>query len=327
MNKYVFAYDGGGTKTRLNVVDYSGYIHYDEIAEGSNIFSIGDQHFNKVINGLFTSAKEKLEISDYQIDLVYLGLSGADLEEDYLRLNQACKKIFGEIKFVVVNDAWIILRSGLKTPYGAVCISGTGANAAALDRLGNKAILRALGYTTGTFGGGLDIAREALHYAFRADEMTFEDTLLRYEIPKLFGKETMSDVLELMYPKNTIDKYNLGKITKIVSDCALKDDAVSRMILKHIATHLALQTAGVIKQLGLEEQVIPVVIGGRVFDMEAKYFVECFEEKLKDKVRKAYLVKPKFTPVVGAYLLALDYMEVFQSDEIERNLIESGGKL
>ncbi len=325
--KYIFAYDGGGTKTRINVVDLSGNILFDQITTGSNIVSAGDDEFKKIIEGLFLEAKFKLKIVDSDILTIYLGLSGADLDSDYLRLEQACKSIFKEIRFKVVNDAWIVLRSGLKTAYGACCIAGTGTNACAIDQSGNKAILRALSYITGTFGGGLDIARDALHYAFRASELTYKDTLLKTEIPKLLEVSDMSEVIPLLYPTRLIDKLTFGNITGVVEYCALQGDEVSNSILENVANHIALQTAGVIKQLGLEKTALPVVVGGRVFQIKAKVFLETFIEVLRKEVPLFELVLPKFNPVVGAYLFALDELKINQTEEIEMNLMKSGGKL
>ena len=325
--KYIFAYDGGGTKTRLNVMDYEGHIVFDKTTTGSNIVSSGELTFTSIIEGLFQDAKTALDINNSDISFVYLGLSGADLEEDYLRLYDVCRPIFGKIKIEIANDAWIILRSGLSKPYGAVCICGTGTNSAAINKFNEHAILRALSYTLGTYGGGLDIAREALHYAFRAEELTYKDTILKTEIPKLLGVDEMKDVIPLFYPNRTIDKQAFGSITGLVDDCALKGDEVSIMILENVAKHIALQTTGVIKQLNMQDEDVPVVIGGRVFQVKSKEFIDTFEQTLKEVVPNATIIKPKFTPVVGAYLLALDILGIKQTQMIEQNLLESGGRL
>jgi len=325
--KYIFAYDGGGTKTRMNVIDLNGHIHFDQTTSGSNIVSSGEDIFVSIIQGLFDQAKRALNIADEDIAFIFLGLSGADLEDDYKRLENACLGIFGHIRFRVVNDAWIVLRSGLKKPYGACCIAGTGTNACAINQEGDHAILRALSYMTGTFGGGLDIARDALHYAFRAEEKTYKDTLLLKEIPKLLKVNDMSDVIPLLYPKRLIDKKTFGDITGVVEKCALKGDEVSIMILKHVAKHIAYQTAGVIKQLGMENEQVPVVVGGRVFQIKTDIFIQTFEKHLREEVALFKLVIPKFSPVVGAYLMALDELNIQQTNDIESQLMKSGGKL
>ena len=324
--KYIIAIDGGGTKTRINVMNKSGVILFDYITTGSNIVSVGNEVFTNIINSLFNQAKKFLRIENKDIELVYLGLSGADLESDYTRLSEVCFPIFKSIKYIIVNDAWIILRSGLNESYGAVCICGTGTNSAAISKAGDKAILRSLGYTLGTRGGGLDIARDALHYAFRSEELTFQKTKLESELPKLLNVKDMSGVVDLFYPK-TISKELFGSITGLVGDLALEGDAVSIMILKDIARHIALQTSGVIKQVGIQNEQVPVVIGGRVFTMKAKVFIEEFTRVLQSEVENATILRPKFSPVVGAYLLALDYLGIAQTGVIEHNLLKSGGGL
>ncbi len=325
--KYIFAYDGGGTKTRLNVIDLFGNIHFDKITSGSNVSSSGNIEFKRVINVLFQEAKENLNISNSDIIYISLGLSGADLEADYKNLYDLCQNIFKGVKFFIKNDAWIILRSGLASQYGAVCICGTGTNSAAINNNGKEAILRSLSYILGTYGGGLDIARDALHYAFRASELTFKDTILRIEIPELFKVKNMEEVVPLFYPKRIVDKVSFGKITELVINSAKEDDEVSIMILENIAKNIAQQTAGVIKQLKMENEKVPVVIGGRVFQSDCSCFINTFEETLKEEVEMAYIIKPKFTPVVGAYLFALDKLGIKQSIDIENNLLKSGGKL
>lgn len=325
--KYIVAFDGGGTKTRINVVDLEGNIVFDKITRGCNIFSIGEEPFKEVIKECFDEAKEFLKITNEDIESVYLGLSGADLEEDYIRLENACKPLFGDLKYTIVNDAWIILRSGVTSHYGAVCIAGTGTNSAAVNQNGDQAILRALNYTLGTYGGGIEIAREGLHQAFRADELTYEDTMLREEIPKLLKVKNMEEVVPFFYPKRTIDKQTYGSITPLVNECALKGDAVSIMILEKVATHMALQTVGVMKQVGVIKEEIPVVYGGRVFTLTYKGFLETFKNKVLEYVPNATFVEPKFTPVIGAYLNALDELGIKQTKQIESNLLRSGGQL
>lgn len=325
--KYIFAYDGGGTKTRINVADLNGNILFDKTTTGSNILGVGKMKFREIIEGLFVEAKQSLKIKNEDIAQVFLGLSGADLEEDYFNLYEACNPIFTGVKFEILNDAWIIMRSGLSESYGAVCICGTGTNSAAINKDGNKAILRSLSFTLGTKGGGLDIARDALHYAFRADELSYKETILRTKIPDLLGVKKIEDIIPMFYPTRTLDSKRFGSITGLVGECAANGDEVSNMILKENAKHIALQTAGVIKQVHIEHEKVPVVIGGRVFSIKAPIFLDTFKETILEEVPRAEIVVPRFTPVIGAYLFALDNLNIKQSKEIEENLMNSGGKL
>ncbi|MDC0558828.1 ATPase [Candidatus Izimaplasma bacterium] len=318
--RYIIGFDGGGTKTEISVHDLSGKQHFNKIGKGSNHTSLGGENFHFVIGNLFNDAKKELNITNEDIMFIFLGLSGADLESDFAKLNNACKKIFDEIPFRVENDAWLILRSGLKEPFGAVAICGTGANSAAINKEGKRAILRSLGFTLGIYGGGLDIAREGLHYAFRSEELTYLPTILEQEIPKLLGVKDMSEVVDFFYPKRTITRQKFGEITGLVFRCSEKGDVVSQDILRKVGSFLGLQTSGVIRQVGSENEEIPVVIGGGVFEKANHYLLDSFEASLKSVIPKAQIVRPMYSPVIGAFLSALDELNIKQDDLIEQNL-------
>jgi len=322
--KYIIAYDGGGTKTVIAVFDKLGNVLFTKRGPGSNVFSTGDQVFSQVISSLYEDAKVAVPFSEMEIIHIVLGLSGADLEEDYHRLNRLVKALFPSIPFTVLNDAWIIMRSGLKEPYGAVAICGTGMNSAAMNHQGNRAILRSLNYTLGTYGGGLDIARSGLHYAFRSEELTYQKTLLEVEIPRFFEVETMNEVLPLFYPEMKVDKKKLGEITGIVMTCADRGDKVSIEILENVAYHIGLETAGVIKQLKMENEEVPVVVGGKVFDVAREIFMNHFTKTLTAEVPQATVKKTTFPPVVGAYFYGLDLIIIKQTEKIESNIMKSG---
>lgn len=314
--KFIVAIDGGGTKTHLAILNLEGELFFEKIGEGCNHQSLGGKHLIEVISSLYLEAKESINITDEDIELIYLGLSGADLESDFEVLNKACIDMFKDVPFKVVNDAWIIMRSGLEAPYGAVAISGTGTNSAAINKSGKRAILRSLGFTLGIYGGGLDIAREALHYAFRSEELTYDKTLLETEIPKHFNKKNMNEVVSLFYPKNIVDRVKFGELTGLVNRCAIHGDKVSQEILVRIGKFIGLQTAGVIRQVNIENEKVPVVIGGRVFDGESPLLLAEFKKNLQSICPACYIVKPIYKPVIGAYLSALDELGISQ-DEVE----------
>jgi N-acetylglucosamine kinase-like BadF-type ATPase len=320
---YILAIDGGGTKTHLAIFDTKGTCIHQHVGPGSNHQSSDSEHVRSILSSLIQTVLKACNLTEHDIVFCHLGLSGADLPEDFLLLNTVCKDVLGSIPFQVDNDAWLVLRSGLKTPVGAVCIAGTGTNAAAVNPDGKKAILRSLGFTLGIYGGGLDIAREALHYAFRADELTYQDTLLRTEIPKLLGQKDMASVVPLFYPKLAINRIKFGEITALVNTCANQKDIVSMEILKRIGKILGDQTAGVIRQVQMTEASIPVVVGGRVFDGECPLLYQTFKRQLKKNIPKASFVKPVYPPVVGAYLLALDHLGIPQTESLMKRLQES----
>ncbi len=321
---YIVAFDGGGTKTHMGIFDQIGELHYERIGPGSNHQGKDGDAFIDVIQTLYDQGLQALSLTAKDIAFVFLGLSGADIESDFIKLYHALKPVFDPVKIKIANDAWIMMRSGLNTPFGAVAISGTGTNAAARNKQGKEAILRSLGYVLGTYGGGLDIAREGLHYAFRADELTYKDTRLNQDIMRLFNAPNMDAVVAKFYPTMTIDKHTYGAVTGVVFEAAKQKDEVAIEILRKVGHTIALQTLGVMKQVNIEHMVVPVVIGGRVFYDENTVLMQAFKQTIQRHAPKAYVVRPKYKPFVGAYLSALDELGISQNKAIEKNLTESG---
>ena len=321
----IIAIDGGGTKTEALVCDENGHVLYHKVDKG--LIDYHEQtRYKKILTELWNDMQQLLSITSQDVSYLLLGLSGADTPEDFEELNHTCSSVFNISAFKVVNDSWIIMRSGLKRLFGAVAICGTGTNAAAISKDGRQAILRSLNYITGTYGGGLDIAREALHYAFRSEEKTFDYTILEHKIPLLFGYKEMRDLVPMFYPKNRLKKDDYSQITALTFACANDHDSVAIQILKHAGTVVGQQTAGVIIQLGMEQEVLPVVVGGRVFQGKKDAFNDAFEAALTAWVPHIKIIRPIFRPVVGAYFYALDELNIKQTKDIEDQL-KKGMKL
>lgn len=323
---YIIGIDGGGTKTRGIVGDLNGNIICDITGDGSNHQHIGPSKCKDAINSLYINLLTKANITENEIDHIYLGLSGADVESDFSLLNEICSSIFTRNNFTVVNDAWIIMRSGLKSSFGAVAICGTGTNSAARNMENKTAILRALAYELGSFGGGMDIAREGLHYAFKANELTGKSTILTDKIPGIFNVNTIEEVIHFFYPEVTADSKTIGQVTRILFECASLGDEVSQDILLNCGEVVGKQTAGVIKQLSMENLEIPVVIGGTVFSGTNPLFMDQFKLTLHRTAPKAYVVIPEYPPVYGAYLSCLDLLNIKQTDVVDSNLKASISK-
>ncbi|MGL4346314.1 MAG: BadF/BadG/BcrA/BcrD ATPase family protein [Cellulosilyticaceae bacterium] len=320
---YIIGIDGGGTKTRAILGDLEGHILFDATYAGSNHQHTGLDNTREVLRTLFQDILSTHQLTPDGIAHIYLGLSGADTEEDFDKLRGACQAAFGEVPFTVVNDAFIIMRSGLDSAYGAVAICGTGTNAAARNSQGKAAILRALAYELGSFGGGLDIATEGIHRAFKADERTGPQTVLTTYVPEAFGVATLEEVIPLFYPEVVASISQIGKVTPLIFEGANQRDKVCQDILLECASVVGEQTGGVILQTHMEDEAVPVVIGGSVFGGSNPLFLDQFLLSLHKVAPKAYLVIPQYPPVYGAYLSGLDLLGIAQTTEVQCNLQSS----
>ncbi|HZK34036.1 MAG TPA: BadF/BadG/BcrA/BcrD ATPase family protein [Bacillota bacterium] len=321
---YIIGFDGGGSKTRCVVGDYKGNILADILGGPSNHQSCGPQETKRVINSLLDEALDASSLSQSDLSYAFLGLAGADLPDDFKMLYSLLEPVFKEIPIKIVNDAWIIMRSGTKSPWGAVCICGTGSNSGAAHPDGNQAILRSLGYDLGNYGGGGDMASEALHYAFRADEKTGPGTMLEEQLPAIFGLADMDKLVGMFYPKRVPDIYpKIKEIPPLVFELASKGDRVCQDILISMGDILGDMTAGVIKRVNIQDMEVPVVLGGSVFSGENPLFIDAFKMTIHRTAPRAHIILPDLAPVAGAYLYGLDTLKIATNKQVYDNLAAS----
>lgn len=305
----VMGYDGGATKTRCVICTGGGVILADEIAGPSNYHIVGLAACARVIRELWDRCLAASGLEAGQVDYIYLGLSGADLPEDFQQLNTVCREIFESVPFTVDNDCWISLRSGLEGRWGAVSICGTGSNAAAVNPQGERTILRALTYEVGNFGGGGDLAKLALHKAFRADDGVGVPTLLQDELPRLFGSRDMVELLNLVFPEPKYEE-NIGAIPPLVFALASRGDRVCQDLLLEMGRAMGEAVSAVIRKVGMAELAVPVVLGGSLYRGSNPLLIDELTTTLHRTAPWAEVTVPNLPPAAGACLLALDQLDI-----------------
>lgn len=307
---YIIGFDGGGSKTRGVLANLKGDIIADHTGKSSNYHIIGKKKTKEHIEHIFNTLLREKNIAKKEIKFVFLGLAGADLPVDFAILNTIAKTIFKNIPFKIVNDAWIIMRSGIQQNFGAVSICGTGANAAAVNSNGKKKILRALGYPYGSYDGGSQIANEALQAAFRSNELTGDFTILEKEIPKLFNKKSMEELLPLLHPENKIRHQIYKKIPPLVFECAKEQDSIAINILKTGGKIQGKMVKGALKGAEMPIQQFPLVIGGSIFKGITPHFIDSMIKEIKCDYPEIYVIKPSYPPVYGALFYAYDELNI-----------------
>ncbi len=319
--RYFAGIDGGGTKTHCMICDENGTIVGEGKAGASNYQVVGSESSRNEIEKAFLSALSHSSLHISQIAFAFLGLSGADEPYDIKQFDLICKKIFNPIPFKIVNDVWICLSSALRQKWGVVSICGTGFNAAARNIDGKEVILRAEGYELGNLGGGDQLSRIALHYAFRADEGTGQKTLLQTEIPKALGFPGMSMLFSAFRQSEELMEENLCKIPPLVFKLAARRDSVCQNILINFGNTMGEEICGVIKRNGLEDSNFPIVLGGSIYnDHSCPLLIDALITKIHQTAQNAYIVFPKRPPVTGALICSLEEAGIISNDTIYNNI-------
>ncbi|KLU63211.1 glucosamine kinase GspK [Peptococcaceae bacterium CEB3] len=301
--RYFAGIDGGATKTQCLIGDEEGNILASGFAGPANYQVVGKEGAQGSLEAAFHQALSEAELVPDQIAHVLLGLAGADLEQDFKVLNQVCQGIFGTVPFTVVNDCWIGLKAGNPDNWGVVTVGGTGANAAGRTQDGKEVILRGMSYEMGNWGGGMDLLRDALHWAFRSEEETAEKTLLAEEIPKLLGKKTMAEIVDTVRSQQ-VDQEIIFAIPIIVFKLASEGDVVCQEILISMGRTLGEMAGGIIHRLGIKDPEVPVTLVGSMFKGTNPLLIDEYTTTVHRTAPRAKIRVADAEPAYGAYLMA-----------------------
>ncbi|HOL18477.1 MAG TPA: BadF/BadG/BcrA/BcrD ATPase family protein, partial [Bacillota bacterium] len=308
--KFYAGIDGGGTKTAALCGDAAGRLLGYGLAGPSNYQVVGLKAAMTAVQEALDAALQQAGIRREQLAGAVFALSGADLPVDMATLQEALSGHFAGIPFTLVNDSWAAFRAGTAASFGAVSLCGTGTNAAARNRQGQTAALRSLGYECGNWGGAADLAREALHSAFRSEEGTGPKTALQDAVLAQFSE--IKNYTELAYAlrEDLYLKYQSTlRLPRLVFTLAAQGDAVAQDLLIRMGTAVGGDCAAVIRAVGLEDTPCDVVLAGGMFAASRQYnplLVDSFTLALH---RRAPLARPLLLerpPAAGAYLLALE---------------------
>lgn len=304
----VLGIDAGGTKTHCVVANQQGIVIAEGFAGPSNYQIVGAMQAEKELK---SAVEECLKVGNLSLSLIHyavFGMSGADEPVDFMVLEPMAQRIMGSIPTKVVHDSWIGMRAEIEDMVGIVSICGTGAGHSGRNRKGEQVTLRNLHYELGNMGGGEEIVSQALHYAFRSDEGTFEKTRLEEAMMKIFKVKDMEALCQKIRNDgiNAEEKY---QIPVTVFDTAMQGDKVAIMLLENMGYEEGLFGAGVAKRLHLQEAVFPVVLVGSLFQSGNPYLIESYMKAIRNVAPLAFPVVSNHPPVMGAIGMALDQLK------------------
>ncbi len=303
--KKVMGVDVGGTKTHVVIADETGKYISEGLAGPANYQIVGIERAEKEMREAVSKALEGAGSSLSDIAYAVFGVSGADRPRDIEILERTIGSIMGGTPYRMFHDSFLGLRIGSDDFTGVVSICGTGAGHSGRNTEGKIVQLRNVNFVFGNFGGGEDVTRFALHYAFRSDEGTYDKSALETEIPKIFGLKDMEEVSTYLTDNEMTDE-EYFRIPVRTGELALEGDEVCRMILGVIGRNMGRYTAAVIKRLGMSSEKVRVILIGGIFKAANPWLMGPYLETVRKEAPGAQFISPEEKPVKGAVLLALD---------------------
>jgi len=254
------------------------------------------------------------------------GLAGADFPEDYPMLEAEVSKLALASQVQVVNDTLPGLRAGSRQPYGVVVVMGAGANAAGRSPSGHHERLLGEGYRFGDWGGGGMISEAMLHHVFRAYDGRGPGTMLTDLVLQALDAPDMEELARRLY-RGQLPRDALLALPPLVFDAAYEGDQVAIRLVRQIAEEAALAAIALIRRLGLEREPVPVVLAGSVFKGKGPLLLDLVRARVHEVAPRACISRPKFEPVVGAAIMALEMLGLGMEDDRWHQIEHSASQL
>jgi N-acetylglucosamine kinase-like BadF-type ATPase len=265
----LLAVDGGGTKTQALVTDLQGKVLARGLGPGSNVHNVGfDQSCKAVTTAIEGALLQVLGLRSAgggqswrgaPIAAACFGLAGVDAPEDEAEIARWVRQQTIAERFLVVNDAELVLAGGTPEGWGVALISGTGS--VCLGRAADGRSLRVGGWgpLMSDEGSGYEIASEALRAVARSVDGREQAPALVSAVVRHWSLPDPAALIRFVHAPSTTAAEIAG-LAPVVVEQAQHGDAVARGILERAARELAGQVMTVIERLKLSRP--PLALAG-----------------------------------------------------------------
>lgn len=301
----VIGVDGGASKTHALVLDGAGNVLGFGAAGCGNHQLRGLKAAVGEVEKALSGALAGLDGHSLPIDAACFCLAGADLEEDYAKLRPAMQGLNIARQVVVKNDTMAVMRSGLTRSWGVGVICGAGFNAAGRSMEGREQILAALGAISGDWGGGFTLSVEMIRLIMRAWDGRGKPTLLTGMVLDALKLNSVEELLRGLYHSKIPYRKRL-ELVPLIFEAADAGDEPARGLVIQMGEEVAVAANTFIRRCELEGTDVEVVLGGSVFKGKGTLLLDTIKTSIHALYPQAKIIRPRFEPVVGAALLALD---------------------
>jgi N-acetylglucosamine kinase-like BadF-type ATPase len=312
----VLAIDGGNSKTEVALVAMDGTLLALVHGGQSNPQVIGTDEALAVLSDLVRAAAREAGIHSADGAPVarqtLACLAGADLPEEEQHLTDLVQAQHWASSSLVVNDTFAVLRAGLGDEasgpgpcWGIGVTCGAGINCVGVAPDGRTARFLALGEMSGDWGGGGDLAINALWWAARAEDGRGPDTELRTVLPAYFGLAEVREVVIGRYQEK-ISWDALYGLVPVIFAAASRGDSIACNLVQRQADEICTMASTAARRLGLADEAVPVVLGGSIMAARNPLLTASVNQRLAAELPRATPRIVDMVPVAGAALLGLD---------------------
>jgi glucosamine kinase len=249
MNGLFVGVDGGGTHTRVLVVDEQSAELATAEGPGSAIKPGASSHSAAVIRE--TVQKACVALGDRPIRALCVGVAGAgrDEERDTLQAVLDADRIAGSV--AVVTDAEIAIEDAFGAGPGILLTAGTGSIAYGKGPTGVMARCGGWGPVIGDEGGGSWIGRRALGVAAASHDGREPESALTEALTNALALESLEQLIPWAASATPAD---FGKLAPVVLEIAATGDLRANSLVTLAVEELALHIRTLARKLFSDER-------------------------------------------------------------------------
>ena len=296
--------DGGGTKTHIAIMNAEGRVLAEAFAGPGNPLRVGVETALANIVKAINEACDIGGVSRLDIQGATLGLAGVRRADLRQRVRERFMQSTGIRHATVFTDAEIALYATTRGRPGLVVIAGTGSVCLGINEQGEIAISGGWGPLAGDEGGGVGIARDALHAVAKASDGRGIATSLSSRASEYFRASGPENLIVAIYSPQ-VDNSRIAGFAQFVVEAAKDGDAVAMNIMDEAGTELGLAACAVIDKLKLSAMRIPIGCVGSVFHA-GELLTKPMIRTVHSVAPQAYLTEPDIEPAHAAALMALN---------------------
>ena len=206
---------------------------------------------------------------------------------------------------------------GIVDKVGLSLIAGTGSVGFGRNRKGETHVTSCWG-TIGDEGSAWWLANKGVNAAFWAEDGRGPKTILLPLLQKHFRVKSLRDACTTIYTDPNVRK-TFSQFSRMVMKSAEKGDRVALNIVRCGAQEIVLILTTCAEVLGMQKSSYRVAATGGLVENGGIYY-DLIRKGLREKHPGADLVFPRFQPVIGAALIALDVIGIKWTSEVISNI-------
>jgi N-acetylglucosamine kinase-like BadF-type ATPase len=298
--------DGGNSKTDVILGTADGHILAFVRGPGSSPHNLGLRGAIELLDELIATARAQAALSPADtVEVAAVYLAGADLPIEVAELLTAVVARGWARRTLVDNDCFALLRAGTAMPDAVAVVCGAGSNCVGVAGDGRTVRFPALGPISGDWGGGHELAEQALRYAARGEDGRGTPTALSAAIAARFGRPTV-EAVSIALHRGDLPMDAIHQLTPLLFELAGAGDAIAgRIVARQVAEILA-QYRVAAGRLAIRARPHALVLGGGVLRARNPLLNDAVIAGARAWSPRVRISVLEESPVIGAALLALD---------------------